>query len=145
MRVPLDVISYSLTKRKAEKFKQLRDTPSSYAGYASKFVIVNASEDGLTFGDVPPSGGWTLKEVSSDYTASSNEFILANASANPITISLPSPSANARVAVKKIDDTANEVVVDAGTSKIDGASTFTLKTQYEAYEFYCNGTEWFIL
>ena len=143
--MPFDVISYSLAKRKAERFKQLRDTPDSYKGYASKFVVVKAEEDGLTFGDVPPSGGWTLKEVTSDYTASSNEFILANASANPITISLPSPSANARVAVKKIDSSANEVVVDAGASKIDGATTKTLKTQYEAYEFYCNGTEWFIL
>jgi len=143
--MPLDIISYLLAESKAEKFKQLRDAPNSYKGYASKFVIVSASEDGLTFGDVPPSGGWTLKEVTSDYTASSNEFILANASANPITITLPTPAANLRVAVKKIDDTANEVVVDAGTSKIDGATTKTLKTQYEAYEFYCNGTEWFIL
>ena len=143
--MPLDVISYSLAERKAEKFKQLRDTPSSYEGYASKFVIVRADEAGLTFGDVPPSGGWTLKKVTSDYTASSNEFVLADASAAPITISLPSPTANARVAVKKVDASTNEVVVDAGTSKIDGSTTFTLKTQYEAYEFYCDGSEWFIL
>ena len=143
--MPLDVISYSLAKRKAEKFKQLRDTPNSYGGYASKFVIVKADETGLTFGDVPPSGGWSLKKVTSDYSASSNEFVLADASAAPITISLPSPTANARVAVKKIDASTNEVVVDAGTSKIDGSTTFTLKTQYEAYEFYCDGSEWFIL
>ena len=143
--MPLDVISYSLAKRKAEKFKQLKDTPDSYTGYASKFVVVKAGEDGLTFGDVPPSGGWVLKEVTSDYTASSNEFILAKASANPITISLPTPAANLRVAVKKVDDTTNEVVVYAGTSKIDGSSTKTLKTQYEAYEFYCDGSEWYIL
>ena len=145
MKMPLDVISYSLAESKAEKFKQLRDTPDSYKGYASKFVIVNASEDGLTFGDVPPSGGWSLKKVSSDYSASSNEFVLADASSAPITISLPSPTANARVAVKKIDSSTNEVVVDAGTSKIDGATTKTLKTQYEAYEFYCDGSEWYIL
>ena len=143
--MPFDIISYSLARRKAERFKQLRDTPPTYKGYASKFVVVRADEKGLTFGDVPPSGGWSLKEVSSNYTASSNEFVLANASAGAITITLPSPSANVRVAVKKIDDTTNEVVVDAGTSKIDGRTTFTLKTQYEAYEFYCNGTEWFIL
>ena len=143
--MPLDVISYSLAERKAEKFKQLRDTPSSYEGYASKFVIVRADEAGLTFGDVPPSGGWVLKEVTSDYTASSNEFVLAKASSAPITITLPTPAANARVAVKKIDETANEVIVDAGTSKIDGSPTRVLKTQYEAYEFYCDGSEWFIL
>jgi len=143
--MPFDPLSYSLAKRKAEKFTQLRDTPSSFKGYASKFVIVKADETGLTFGDVPPSGGWSLKKVTSDYSASSNEFVLADASAAPITISLPSPTANARVAVKKIDASTNEVVVDAGTSKIDGSTTFTLKTQYEAYEFYCDGSEWFIL
>jgi len=49
--MPFDVISYSLAKRKAERFKQLRDTPDSYAGCASKFVVVKADETGLTFGD----------------------------------------------------------------------------------------------
>ena len=143
--MPFDAISYSLAKRKAEKFKQLRDVPDSYAGYASKFVIVKADETGLTFGDVPLSGGWSLKKVSSDYSASSNEFVLADASAGAIIITLPTPAANARVAVKKIDSSTNEVIVDAGTSKIDGSSTKTLKTQYEAYEFYCDGSEWYIL
>ena len=145
MKMPLDVISYSLAESKAEKFKQLRDTPDSYKGYASKFVIVNASEDGLTFGDVPPSGGWSLKKVTADYSASSNEFVLADASAGAIIITLPTPAANARVAVKKIDSSTNEVIVDAGTSKIDGSTTFTLKTQYEAYVFYCDGADWYIL
>ena len=139
----LDVVSYSLMRRM--KFTKLKDTPKSYKGHASKFVVVNSSEDGLTFGEVPPSGGWTVKRVTSDYTANSNEFLLVDASNGSVTITLPSPSANARVAVKKIDNTSNEVVVDAGTSKIDGASTFTLRTQYEAYEFYCDGNEWFVL
>ena len=139
----LDVVTYSLVKKM--KFTKLKDTPKSYKGHASKFVVVNSSEDGLTFGDVPPSGGWTVKKVTSDYTANSNEFLLVDASNGSVTITLPSPSANARVAVKKIDNTSNEVVVDAGTSKIDGTSTFTLRTQYEAYEFYCDGNEWFIL
>jgi len=143
--MPLDVISYSLAKRKAETFTELKDAPSTYEGYASKFVNVKATENGLVFADVPPGGGWTLKHVSTNYTASSNEFILADASSAAITITLPSPAANARVAVKKIDSSTNEVVVDAGTSKIDGSTTFTLKTQYESYEFYCDGTDWYIL
>ncbi len=141
----MDVISYSLARRKAERFTQLKDTPPSYEGYASKFVNVKASEDGLTFADVPAAGGWTLKKVSADYTASSNEFVLADASAAAITITLPTPSANARVAVKKIDSSTNEVVVDAAPSTIDGSNTFTLRTQYESYEFHCDGSEWYIL
>ena len=139
----LDVVSYSLMRRM--KFTKLKDTPKSYKGHASKFVVVDSSEDGLTFGEVPPSGGWTVKRVTSDYTANSNEFLLVDASNGSVTITLPSPSANARVAVKKIDNTSNEVVVNAGTSKIDGDSTFMLRTQYEAYEFYCDGNEWFVL
>jgi len=128
-----------------ETFLKLGDTPSSYSGYASKFVSVKAEEDGLSFSDVPPSGGWTLKHVSTNYTASTNEFVLADASTGAITIALPSPAANARVAVKKVDSSANNVTVDAGTANIDGDTTFTLETQYESYEFYCDGTGWYIL
>jgi len=142
--MPLDVISYSLAKRKAERFKQLRDTPDSYAGYASKFVIVRTDETGLTFGDAP-GGGWTLKEVTSDYTASSNECVLANAEAGPITITLPTPSNGARVRVKKIDSSTNTVTVSpSGTEKIDGGSSHTISQQYEAYEYVSNGTDWYV-
>jgi len=143
--MPFDIISYSLAKRKPEKFRQLTDTPGSYEGYASKFVSVKAEEDGLTFSDVPPSGGWTLKHVSANYTASTNEFVLADASSGEITITLPSPAANIRVVVKKVDSSANKVVVNAGTANIDGNTTFTLEIQYEAYEFYCDGSNWYIL
>ncbi|RKY40075.1 MAG: hypothetical protein DRP85_09290 [Candidatus Makaraimicrobium thalassicum] len=129
----------------AGTFLRLKDTPSSYSGYASKFVSVKSGEDGLTFSDVSPSGGWTLKHVSANYTASTNEFVLADASSGAITITLPSPSANARVAVKKVDSSTNNVTVDAGTANIDGNTTFTLGTQYESYEFYCDGTNWYVL
>jgi len=71
--------------------------------------------------------------------------VLADASTGAITITLPSPAANARVAVKKVDSSTNNVTVDAGTANIDGDTTFTLEIQYESYEFYCDGTEWYIL
>ena len=70
--MPLDVISYSLAKRKAEKFTQLRDTPSSYEGYASKFVIVKDDETGLTFGG-------TLSDLTIDADKDWLGYIIYNA------------------------------------------------------------------
>ncbi len=140
-----DQDSGGVSENSKKTFLQLADTPSSYSGYASKFVCVKAGEDGLTFSDVPPSGGWILKRVSSNYTAFTNEFVLVDSSLGIVTITLPSPVANARVAVKKVDSSVNNVVVNAGTANIDGNSTFVLETQYESYEFYCDGTNWYIL
>ena len=37
-------------------FLQLDDTPDSYAGFAGKAVKVNATEDGLEFGDIVAAG-----------------------------------------------------------------------------------------
>jgi len=137
--------SGNVSENGIETFLQLKDTPTSYSGYASKFVCVKAGEDGLTFSDVPPSGGWTLKHVSSNYIASTNEFVLADASLSSLTITLPLPAANIRVAVKKIDSSQNNVVIEGESASIDGGSTFVLETQYESYEFYCDGTNWYIL
>lgn len=48
---------------KPEAFSQLSDTPISYAGQAGKAVIVNSSENGLTFGTAS-GGGVSGEEVS---------------------------------------------------------------------------------
>lgn len=49
---------------KPEAFSQLLDTPAGYAGQAGKAVIVNPSENGLTFGNAPGGGGVSGEEVS---------------------------------------------------------------------------------
>ena len=82
----------------------------------------------------------------SNYTASNGDCVLADASSEAITITLPSPSNNAIVNVKKIDSSANVVTVEPnGSETIDGSSSKTIDTQYESYTFISDGTNWYII
>ncbi len=82
----------------------------------------------------------------SNYTASNGDCILADASSGAITITLPSPSNNAIVNVKKIDSSTNAVTVEPnGSETIDGSSSKTIDTQYESYTFISDGTNWYII
>jgi len=80
-----------------------------------------------------------------DYTASNGDVVLADASGGAITITLPSPSANAWVEVKKTDSSANAVTVDGGGNNIDGSASFDITTQYESYTMVSDGSSWFIV
>ena len=101
------------------------------------------------FDNIHTSGAvydWNSVVVTSDYTASASDFILADASAGNITITLPAPVDGAKVAVKKIDSSANTVTINPNaTEKIDGLSSLTLSTQYESYYLYSDGSNWYIL
>lgn len=82
----------------------------------------------------------------SNYTASNGDCVLANASSGAITITLPSPSSNAIVNVKKIDSSTNAVTVEPnGSETINGSSSKTIDTQYESYTFISDGTNWYII
>jgi len=59
----LDVISYTLAKRKAERFVGLVDTPNSYEGQATKVVQVKTDETGLEFVSAPAPGPHTYHEM----------------------------------------------------------------------------------
>lgn len=74
--------------------------------------------------------------------------ILVDATAGSITISLPSAALfNEYIfSIKKIDPTANAVVIDGdGAEEIDGATTQSLQTQYENLQIQSDGTEWWIV
>lgn len=84
--------------------------------------------------------------VTANYTASNDDFVLSDASGGAITVTLPPPSANYRVDVKKIDSSSNDITIatdDTGT--IDGASSKTISTQYESITMVSDGTNWFII
>jgi len=80
-----------------------------------------------------------------DYTASDGDVVLADASGGAITITLPSPSENAWVQVKKIDSSLNKVTVaQNATETIDGQSSIDLVNQYQSYIVVSDGTDWFV-
>ena len=91
---------------------------------------------------------WNVKEKTEDYSAKFKDFVLANANGGAITITLPAvstPFIGARIEVKKIDSSTNAVTIaTADSATIDGASTITLSTQYEAYTMVSDGSNWFV-
>jgi len=125
-------------------------------GGANELTAENLST-GLADGKILEASGGTFVEGSkggifsavttqtADYTASSGDVVLADASGGAITITLPSPSANAWVQVKKTDSSTNAVTVDGGGNNIDGSGSFDITTQYESYTMVGDGSNWFIV
>ena len=71
--------------------------------------------------------------------------ILVDASGGNITITLPAPTTGKVYIIKKIDNTANTVTIDAGTQTIDGVNTKTLSAQYEVLRIQSDGNNWYVI
>lgn len=115
---------------------------------ASNVVIINSdnqvvSEDNVTIIDGKRT--WRYVDVDSDYDAKDREFVLADATSAALTVTLPSLEEDIWVCVKKTDSSASNVDITAGVSgNIDGSGTYSLTTQYQSVELYCDGSNWFI-
>ena len=91
--------------------------------------------------------GSTATAKSANYTAVDGDFILMTTSTINRTVTLPlaANSTNAIIEVKKIDSAIGNVIIDAnGAETIDGATTFTIDTQYQSIKLHCDGTSWWI-
>lgn len=95
-----------------------------------------------------PTGGALLPVTSktANYTATDSDyFIKVDSTSGAVTITLPAASGRTGkvLVIKKIDASANNVVVDGNASEtIDGATTLTWNTQYASYSIFCDGTGW---
>lgn len=112
-------------------------------------VIINSdnqevyeSNTTIIDGKVAPSA-WTEVSVKIDYTASDREFVVVDAFVGAIDITLTT-ALDSWVAVKKEDASANVVTITPNSGTIDGAATLQILSQYDAVDFYCDGTNWFI-
>lgn len=83
------------------------------------------------------------------YTATStDDVLLGDASGGAFSITLPAATASAgmRLAVKKVDASANAVTIDGNASEtIDGVTTKALSSQNAAYDIVCDGSAWYIV
>jgi hypothetical protein len=90
-----------------------------------------------------------ISTKSSNYTLTTADgTILVNAASGGITITLPAAASAAEsiFTIKKKDVTSNVVTVDAnGVELIDGSTTYTLSTQYEAIKIQSDGSAWWII
>jgi hypothetical protein len=131
---------------------RINDIPYSFPssqGSANSILTNNGSGTLSWTSGAAQNSTAPISTKTANYTlASSDGTILADASSGAITMTLPSAaSAVERIfTIKKKDITANIVTVDADASElIDGATTYTLSTQYEAIKIQSDGSAWWII
>lgn len=95
-------------------------------------------------GQTASSGGYTVVSKSAAYTAVASNYVLADATSAAFTITLPaSPVSGTKVAVKKVDTTANAVtVVGSGATTIDGDPNLVLASPKVGAVVYFDGSNW---
>lgn len=128
-----------------------------YIDQSMKFVLATSAA-----GDPPSASIWTVDNAlateqlwttvskTANYTVTESDrdkLILVDATSGAVTITLlaaATAGSGFRVAIKKIDSSANAVTVDGnGSETIDGNTTSTLSTQYDTDNLICNGSNWF--
>ena len=87
-------------------------------------------------------GGLNVVSKSTTYTAASGDFVLANATSAAFTVTSPAATTGGIVSVKKTDSSTNSVTFSPASGTVDGASTFVLTNQYDAFRFVSDGTNW---
>jgi len=101
-------------------------------------------------GDGLSKSGDTLAEqnvtsVSSNTTAAAQDVVLADASGSSLTVTLPSPSTDVDVVVKKTDSSGNAVTIATpGGQTIDGQSSIGITAQYASRTVVSDGNNYFI-
>lgn len=81
-------------------------------------------------------------------TADRNKLLTCDATGGAVTLTLPAVSGNDGlvIAFKRTNSGANAVILDGNASEtIDGATTLTLSTQYDAVILQCNGATWSVM
>jgi hypothetical protein len=101
------------------------------------------------FSTIGGAGGYNVvskTSADSPYSASNRDYILADASGGAITVTVPSPSSNSYIGIKKTDSSANVVTVQQNAAEtIDGQTSITLEGQNEYVELVSDGTNWYII
>lgn len=112
----------------------------------AKIKDLNVTRAKLAAGAVANVG---ITSKTADYTAvaASDDIILVDATAGNKTITLPAVSGltGKKFTIKKIDSSANKVIIDGnGSETVEGALTFSLFNLNDLVEVVCTGTAWVI-
>ncbi|MGB4761924.1 MAG: hypothetical protein WBP12_01040 [Candidatus Saccharimonas sp.] len=125
--------------------------PAGAQGATGSQGATGAGATGVTGATGPqgPAGSgssWSFRTVTADTTAVAGEFLLVDSTTQGITITLPAPTANAIVRVKRINTSGNGIQVQApGGSYIDAVAvgTVTMNSSYSFGDVVSNGTAWY--
>jgi hypothetical protein len=84
--------------------------------------------------------------VSSNHTASQGENVFVDANSSAVTVTLPPPSTDLVVNVKKIDSSDNDVTVSPNsTETIDDQANIIISSEYASLTFASDGTDYYII
>lgn len=116
-------------------------------GGTGKTLRVSGGLPAWSDADTNPAVATSTK--TSNYTITGTDVIIfADASSGNVTITLPTASSftGYNFYVKRIDSSSNTcTVARSGSDTIDGATSFTLDTQYFAIRAVSNGSNWYII
>ncbi len=127
-------ISIGSTDIVETSFEEVLNSAEDYADAGDSSTLSTANSN-LQFraGDV--------RTVSSDTTASSGEILLVDATTGNVAIYIESTN-NARVTVKKIDATENQVRIYPASGLIEEFEKIVLTEQYAFIDIVCDGYNW---
>jgi hypothetical protein len=160
--------SMSFTDTVARQMKIAGPTGSnasiSLSGTNAGLDFINAGSEGFTFSSnsaqrvaiaadyttttlaVSGSMSTALSTQTSTYSVTNNDsVILADATLGAFTVTLPTAvgCAGREYRFKKVDSSANAVTIGTSSSQtIDGASTYSLSTQYAHVQVVSDGSNW---
>lgn len=93
------------------------------------------------------SGKYTIQSKTTTYTAVIGEYVKCSASGGAFTVTLPTAAGcdGESIKIKKTDSGTNAITVSTTSSQtIDGASTFTIRSQYDSNTFTSDGSNWMV-
>lgn len=112
------------------------DTNTLYKGDGSNWILLT---------DLSPFARGS-QPVTTATTARTMDGILADASSGTFDITLPAPSTDVEVTVKKIDSSSNAVgVATPNAETIDGQSRLDMTKQYASRTIVSDGTNYYII
>ena len=90
-----------------------------------------------------------VASITNTYTVTTNDCVLlANSTSSEFTITLPVAASNTglRIYIKKVDNSANAITIDAnGSETIDGELVQYINAAPNCMEIICDGSNWYII
>lgn len=93
------------------------------------------------------AGKFSIQTKTTTYTAVMGEYVSCNATGGAFTVTLPTAVGfdGEMIKIKKTDSSANAITVATTSAQtIDGASTFTIRSQYDVNAFTSDGSNWMV-